>query len=408
MKHDTNDDPDLAVERARIVALQLTRNAPMKHGTRVALILFALPIFVAGRAFADLGGADIAKALDQKLARISITEQEMPAALAALGQQAGILIEVDEVSVDLLPWGRQTKLKNLTVENATLRDVLPQVLGALGMTYEIRDSGVFVVASEPLKRINRRATWDDIKLLRELNEMDYTPENFLSFKLQYRITSKVDAPGLLQVQLAKAGRGTVAQILETASGALGWVWFPNGDHIAIRTQEAQIANRMARRVTIKYGNEALSRILVDLADKAETAISFEPGMMLKLPQNVAQKTSLLLNQSSIRQAFELLAAETGIKYEIRRTGIYVGLSEQILSSDSSDPSGQRRAASSYVGKISVPSSDGSYAYDFLIRSDELPEDILEYRRQILEEYIQKMRADMAPNEANHSPGGAGQ
>lgn len=351
------------------------------------------------------GGADVAKRLDQRLPRISIAEQEMPAALESLGRQAGIAITVDEDSVDLLPWGAHTKLKTLTVENASLREVLPQLLGALGMTYDIRDSGVHVVAGEPLKRINRRATWDDLKLLREANETEYSPESMAAFKLQYRITAKVDAPGLLQAQLAKAGRGSVAQILETATGALGWVWFPNGDHIAIRTSEAQIANRMAKRVTIKYANEPLSKILVNLAERAETAISFEPGMMSKLPPHVAQSTSLILNQSSIRQAFELLSAETGIEYEIRRTGIYVGLSQQapvVGGIPAPRPSG------GYVAKISVPSADGSFSYEFLIRAEELPEDILDSRRQMLEEYIQKMRAELAPNESNHSPGGAGQ
>lgn len=366
-------------------------------------------LFATGGLYAEAGGADVAKALDQPLAKLTIAEQEFPAALAEMGRQAGVTITVDEASADLLPWGRQTKVKQIVVENAALRDVLPQVLGALGMRYEIRESDVFVTAGEPLKRINRRATWDDLKLLRELNETEYSIESLAGIKIQYRISAKVDAPALLSAQLAKSGRGTIAQILEVATASLGWVWFPNGDHVAIRTMEAQIANRMSRRVTYRYSGEPLSRILVDLADRAETAIDFEPGMMLKLPPTVAQSTSLVLNASSVRQAFELLQAETGIKYEIRRNGIWVGLSDALRDATASSTGGAGRASgSTYVGKISIASADGKYSYDFLLRADDLPDDILEYRRQIIEEYIQKMRADMSPNEAIHSPGGAGE
>ncbi len=370
---------------------------------------FSSMLVFAGSAVGEANGADVARALDQPLAKLSIAEQELPAALAEMGRQAGVTITVDEASADLLPWGRQTKVKQIVVENSTLRDVLPQVLGALGMRFEIRPNDVLVTAGEPLKRINRRGTWDDLKLLRELSETEYTPENFEKVKIQYRISSKVDAPALLHGQLVKSGRGSIAQILEVATASLGWVWFPNGDHVAIRTMEAQIANRMSRRVTYRFESEPLARILIDLADRAETAIDFEPGMMLKLPATVAQGTSLMLNQSSIRQAFELLQAETGIKYEIRRNGIYVGLSDNIHGQAAGgDPTAARGSGGAYVGKISIASSDGKYSYDFLLRADELPDDILEYRRQIIEEYIQKMRADMAPNDAIHSPGGAGE
>ncbi|HWL95546.1 MAG TPA: hypothetical protein VNT79_18655 [Phycisphaerae bacterium] len=353
-------------------------------------------------------GVDVAKALDQPLARISIAEQELPAALAEMGRQAGVEIVLDDASAALLPWGSQTKVKQVVVQNAALREILPQILGALGMRYEIREDKVVVLAGDPLKRINRRATWDDLKLLRELNETSYTPANFENVRLQYRLTSKIDAPGLLHAQLAKSGQGTVAQILEVATGSLGWVWFPNGDHVAIRTMEAQIANRMARRVTIKYANEPLSKILIDLADRAETAIDFEPGMMLKLPPNIADGTSVILNQSSIRQAFELLQAETGIRYEIRRTGIWVGLSDEMREAVATADGSAPRRAGGYVAKITIPGGDGSYSFDMLLRAEELPDDVLEYRRQIIEEYIEKVRAEMGPDNAKHSPGGAGQ
>jgi hypothetical protein len=372
-----------------------TRADARKHWTlclATCMALCACPAFASD--------VDVAIALDKPLGTVAIQEEAIPETLSKLGQKVGIRITIDEGAVDLLPWGRRTRLKDVTIENASLRDVLPQILGALGMTYEARDDGIVVLSTPPLERINRRSTWDDLKLLRRTRETAYSPENFASFGLQYRITSKVDAPKMLATQLSQAGRGTVAEMLEVATAALGWVWFPDGDHLVIRTSQAQTANRMARRTTCRYTHEPLARILLDLADKADTPISFEPGMMLKLPANVAQSTDLILQNSSIRQAFEVLSANTGISYEIGRSGIQVSLAEGIGDVPGVAPS---RRTSAYIGKISLPSADGTYTYDFLLRADELPPDILEYRRQIIEEYIQKMRADMAPDETIRSP-----
>lgn len=49
------------------------------------------------------------------------------------------------------------------------------------------------------------------------------------------------------------------------------------------------------------------------------------------------------------------------------------------------------------------SGDGTYTYEFLLCEDELPDDILAHRRQLIEEYIQKMRSDMAPDDAIRRP-----
>ncbi|MBN2562701.1 MAG: hypothetical protein JXQ75_17385 [Phycisphaerae bacterium] len=342
---------------------------------------------------------DVAYAMDQKLDELTISGKELPEALAEIGKQVGVTISVDDRSVELLPWGRQTRLKGITISNASLREALPQILGPLGLTYELRDGGVLAVATEPLKRINRRATWDDLKLLRRCNETKYTPESFAGFKLHYRITRKVDAPALLAQQLARAGRGTIAEMLEVATGSLGWVWFPDGDHLVIRTAQAQIANQLARRVTARYENAPLTQVLLDLADRAEVALLLEPGMMLKLPPS-AKETSLVLQHSSIRQALNVISAETGLKYEMRRDLLFIGLADDYQSGGA--PAASRR--SPYVGRISVRSEDGSYEYDFLLRADELPEDILEYRRQVIDEYIEKMRRDMAPNGAIETSG----
>lgn len=347
-------------------------------------------------------GRDVGFLLDQPLGELDLSGKTVPDALTTLGQNAGVKIEVDARSMDILPWGPETKLADLTVRGATLRDVLTQVLDPLGLMFTSQGDGITVEATNPLKRINRRSTWNDLKLLRRCKETRYTPESFAEFNLQYRITSKVDAPKMLHHQLERAGRGSVAQMLEVASASLGWVWFPNEDHIVIRTAQAQIANKLSRRVTCRYLNQPLSRILIDLAGKAEVAINLEPGMMLKLPRSTAQSYTLVLQRSSIRQALESISGETGLEYKMRRDGLYITIDKTAaLAGGQSIPDGKTVGSaqrSPYVGKISVPGGDGSYTIDFLLRADELPADVLELREQIIDEYIQRIRRDMVPPE----------
>ncbi|MCB9851591.1 MAG: hypothetical protein H6819_00735 [Phycisphaerales bacterium] len=348
--------------------------------------------FAASGVIADDNSAAISQALDQVIDSFQTSELPVADALTEIGRAAGVTIDADPAALDLLPWGKNTKLKGINVRAASLRTVLPQILEPLGLEYTIGEEAVLVTASEPLKRINRRATWNDLKTLQRCISTEYTPEALNDFVIRYRITSKVDAPALLNEQLAKSAGGTVAMVLEDAAAAIGWVWFPNEDHIVIRTVQAQTANYMSRRVTVQYTNEPLADILLDLANRAETPINFEPGMMLKLPSETARHTSLALRNNSIRQGFELLSAHTGIRYSIQRGGINVSLSDVIQrGSSTSLPISLR---SPYVGKITVPGPDKSYAFDILLREDDLPQDILDYRKAIIDEYIEKMRAEM--------------
>lgn len=346
---------------------------------------------------AQTHGADVSQALDEPIASLRLNEQPVPKALSKLGRQVGIAIEIDEDALEAMPWGANTKLSTVNIENATLRDVLPQILQPLGLEYELGADSLLIHTTTPLKRINRRATWDDLKLLQRCHNTPWTPEAMDGFTIRYRITSKVDAPALLAEQMMKSAGGSVAQVLEDAAGSLGWVWLPNEDHIIVRTVQAQTANYMARRVTVKYTNEPLADILLDLANRADTPINFEPGMMLKLPPDTAKHTSLALRNNSIRQGFELLSAHTGIRYSIQRGGINVSLSDAAVEASGQPRSLPISLRSPYVGKLTVPGPDGTYAFDILLREDDLPQDILDYRKQLIEEYIDKMRAEMIPS-----------
>lgn len=372
----------------------------MKHLTA----LFVMTVGFVNVAMAQSApSADVSQALDRKLAALELREQPIVDAFEQLGEAVGITIIADEYSLSLLPWGGQTKLNKVTIRDASVRDALIKIAAPFGLEFRVEDDAVLIYASMPLSRINRRATWDELELLRTCNMTPYSAGALDKLNIRYRITSKVDAPALLAEAISKQAGGTIAKVLEDAAGSLGWVWLPNEDQIVIKTVQAQIANYLSRRVTIQYTNEPLANILLDLADRADTPINFEAGMMLKLPQNSAQHTSLALRQNSIRQGFELLSAHTGIEYRIERDGIHVGLSDALRKKGGgtfgSLPISLR---SPYVGKLTVPSEDGTYTFDILLREDDLPEDVLKYRKRIIDDYIERMRAEMSVKEAENA------
>ncbi|QDV90128.1 hypothetical protein RAS2_12050 [Phycisphaerae bacterium RAS2] len=345
---------------------------------------------------AQAGGTDVAQLLDQKVENLAMSGLELPAALADLGKQVGVSIVVDDESAEMLPWGKQTKLADVTITNASLREALPKILGALGMTYDVRDQSVVVIATDPLRRLARRATWEELKLLRRMSETAYSPAAFGEFKLQYRITSKVDAPKMLLDQMEKSGQGSVAQVLETATGALRWGWTPEDDHIVIRTGQAQIAGKLSRRVTARYTGQPLSQILIDLGDKADVMFKLEPGLLLKLPPSVSSYT-LVLQSTSIRAALELMAAETGLKYEIHADAVSIGVGEAAAGSGPATGGATRSGSSPIAAKVSIPAKEGGVSYEIFLREDELPAEFLEHREQLKQQYIQKLMAELAPD-----------
>jgi hypothetical protein len=365
----------------------------LKFALRQAVVFsslfFSVPVF--GQAPAQ--APDIGAKLDAKLDNIAIRGMEIESVLADLGKQAGVEIVLDDDAVDVLPWGKQTKLSDVTISNSTLRAALPQVLEPLALTYVVQDGKIVVTATEALARMRRRPSWSELKLLRELREKDYTTENFAALKMQYRITGKVDAKAMLQHQLEISGRGTMAEMLETATKALNWVWFVEEDHIVVRTLEAQNAAQLGRQVTVRYANVPLAQILSELGDKAGVTVTFDPGMMLKLPPSTAQSYTLLLQSVSVKQALELICAETGLKYDVRADSVHMSLSDAAAAESGK---GAAPRSSPYVAKISVPSGDGTYSLEFLIRPEELPPEIIEARSQMLQELIQKIRKEIAP------------
>src|SRR5207247_616752 len=119
----------------------------------------------------------------------------------------------------------------------------------------------------------------DLDLLYKLSTMPFSMEEFEKLKVQYRIgaKTKTDGPAVLAAQLERSGQGTMAEMLETATAALGWGWLPEDDHVVIITRETAVARNLATRVTGQYADRNLGQILFELAREADVPIFLQPG-----------------------------------------------------------------------------------------------------------------------------------
>lgn len=342
-------------------------------------------------------------AVDGDLGTLTIASQPLATVLEMLGERAGVRFSVDEDTYALLPWGRETRLASLELKGATLRQALEEIIRPLGLVYRVRERSIAIEPSEPLERMNRRATWNDLKLIASMQSTPYSAEAFDKLTVQYRITSKVNAPQLLKTQLKRAGSGSLCDVLTTAANALGWTWFTDEDHIVVLSSEAFIAHNLARTVTLRYKDMGLAHILLDLATKADVPLSIEPGLMQKLPPSTAQSYSLFVQETSVRQALELICAETGLEYQVRRDGLFVTLPPATAARAGAAPRAAR--GDPYAARILVPAKSGGFSYEILIRESELPDDVREYRSQMISEMVERMRQDMAPEPTTRPAGG---
>src|SRR6185503_4034936 len=125
--------------------------------------------------------------LDQPIKKFVLEASPLPDAMQKLSEVTGVPIRFKKDALSQLPWGAKTKLQNLSIDNATLRDALSRILTPLGLRYKTDDDGVTVMMVPALDRVDGRATWKELALLQLLLTTPYSTENLEKIKIQYRI-----------------------------------------------------------------------------------------------------------------------------------------------------------------------------------------------------------------------------
>jgi len=330
--------------------------------------------------------AAIAQALDKPI-ELSVENQPLPDVLRAISRRAGVPVHAAEDVLALLPYGAQTRV-SATFKAVSLREGLRRLLGPIGMGFEVRGGRIELTASGPLLRIGRPATWQELATLERLAGEPWSAKLAEALPLQFQVPGEEDPKARLLAQAGRVGAGRADEVLEAACRALGWTWYPWEGRIVVLRQEDQAARALERRVSLRFEHRPLTEVLLALGARAGLVVRMQPGAIAALPRQTRESFSLLVDNTSIRQALELIAGVTGLRYAVEPGAIVIGLPQAATR-----PVYRRDP---FVGKITIPSKSGRYQFDLLIRESDLPPEVNELRKRKVREAVEAMKRELGP------------
>jgi hypothetical protein len=284
-------------------------------------------------AFAQPGGGQLQRNLDKPV-KLNLRNTPLPAVFQALSRQSGVPFDVTTDTYQFLPYGRDTRL-DVTLPGQSLRETLTKMLSPQGLAWEVHDQAVRIQPAEPLYRIARRATYDELNRLGKL--MTSRVKGLAKKDIAVTLSEATGVKGwklilppdwsekqvqTLQEQFAKAPAGVASAWLDAGCGP-DLTWRLDGGKIIILTRKDQILRQLERRVTLEYKDAPLATVLLDLAKMARVKLIPAPGVMNYLPPAVRNHYRFVMDDASIDQALKVISGSTGLEFPVTAEGIGV-------------------------------------------------------------------------------------
>lgn len=345
----------------------------------------------------DEAAIRVIQALDRPV-DLNVVDAPILEVLQSLAQSAEVSIEMETGTLDLLPYGSKT-LMSATIEHRSLKESLAEMLRPLGLVFEAEADRILISPTQPLRRIARRATWEELATLDKLYSTPWSSELFdlLQFQFQDARAGYADAN---RERLAEAtdtvGPGLAAEVLELACDTRGWAWAPSGEMITIMSKTRAIERQLSRKVTVQYVQTTLEQALLDLTRRAGVSLEMEPGALASLPPHVFERFPLRMEAATIRQVLDWICGLTGLSFSIEANGIRISGNKVANASNTQGDGGIGEAAiralraNIIVGQINITNPDGS-TFSFFIREDDLPPEVNEMRKAKIRDAINRIR-----------------
>lgn len=331
----------------------------------------------------------IAQALNQNT-DLAVQDQPLKIAFVQISDQTGIKIEIDPASVELLPYGPETRV-SAKVKGIPLKEGLRQLISPIGMTFQVLEDKVLVRATPVLLRIGRQATWDELALIDELSKKPFAGVvDHLS--IQFQVNTITNPHADLLAKAKNVGQGSAAEVLDIATRALGWTWYPWDRQIVVITREQQAMRLLDKRYTLNYRRQNIGQIILELTDLAGLTVKFDSGVLDKLPAETRESFSLVAENYSVRQALELICGTTGLEYHLKGETITIAAGAPLVGEEAA----ARSRNDPYVGRVKVPGKSGQYEFEFFLRESDLPPDLNLVRKDKIKQAVETMRKDLSP------------
>lgn len=359
-----------------------------------ALSLLGLLILLAfvSRAGAQDSTALINEALDKQV-QLDVKDT-LPQAISQIRDQTGVPLHVAPEVYDLLPWGDQTNI-TAHIENQTLREALTAMTQKLGLTFEMRDEQVVLVPLPALARLGRRST---VQELAALDLLASTPLNtpadrmtekqlaaavdqkLADLKSPFAIDNRPADNIVLDQPVSVARNATLLDALESLTRQTRATWYPWGKSIVIVMKEEQVANQLAKLVTVHYPGTEVGQVLAELAQKAGVPFEIEPGSIQKIAPEF-RRVKLDLYDASISSALQAICGFTGLSYVVNDKGVYIW--------NQTSTAAQAPARDPILGMVQLDNG-----MQLLLPQSQVPPDVREYLKAKQTKEIEKIREQM--------------
>lgn len=353
----------------------------------------AAPNAPAGAAPAGAGGL-IAEQLNKPV-QIKFQNTTLPQAIKTIEEQTGVPIQADRAVWELLPWGDQTRI-SVTVNNQTLQGALAAVAQKLGLEYVVRENAVELRPTPALRRLGRRATVEELSALDVLGStplnlpknqatvrevVELVDQKLLEMKAPYAVEFRPGESVKPDQAMTVPRNATLAEALEALAAQTGATWYPWGNDVVIVPKEDQVRNQLQKTVSVRYNNVDVAQVLSELSQLSGVDFDVEPGAVQRIPPQF-RTIKLTLENRTVRQALEDISGFTGLDYEVTKDGVSVT---------------NRQAGGGALGASQDPvvgMFDVAPGVQVMLRESQVPRDVLEYIRHRREKAVEVLRGQM--------------
>lgn len=307
----------------------------MNMHERVGMWMTIAVFVCAGAARAPAG---LQESLDAPV-EIRLADSPIEKIFDQIGEKTDLAFDVSDRTLQLLPYGRRTRL-SVAVPAIPLRRALDRIVQPHGLTWEPVGGTVRIVPTQPLLRMCRRTTYDELKILGALltHTIRKIPEPGTGSVVLRGLTKNPSVNLIFPEGMGKedvveryrrAGLYLPSPAAEWLDGLCGrdMTWYIDAHRIFIIDRRRQALRQVGRKVSLEFREAAIRDVLLELARLANLGLSLEPGVLKTLSPG-SRTITLVMENRTIRQALEIVSGTAGIEVEITADGgIYAGAAQ---------------------------------------------------------------------------------
>jgi len=360
--------------------------------------------------------AKFSKDVSIQLNDVTITE-----ALDKIGQKAGVKFVLSDEAAWKLPYGQATRLS--VALNGPLADSMTEMLNAFFMRYAVGDEEITIYPRPELEHILGRPTTKQLELLKAIytktiTEYRKSPQNTINEALSKEVAivpvsaqdtidsilhqlagKKMERPRPTDLTFKLDGPVTVAQLLNQVeidnrnSRVVGNWYISSMDfpeqipEICVVSIEEFRSEKLDQLVDISYKDQKAVEVIQQIAKRT----GMELNIFKKDSSWLEEKISVDMQNITLKQALLNVVTSVDGLIEVRVDGNYIRITgpnreEKILSPEAGK-SDIKPKAETYVGKISIPMDGGKYYIEFMLRENDLTEQLKSLRQEKIKEIL---------------------